>query len=128
MKLRLTSTITAMAVLASPPAHAGGSKENVKTGNGDWQWSLSGGPSWHYMGRLNFSGGSRSQSHKSSGTKVRPGLFIEAVARYGLEGGAFIDGFLRGEIAEDFSVGVGPSRFKFEPIGYSIGARIGRSF
>ncbi len=43
-------------------------------------------------------------------------------------GGGFIDGFIRGEIADDFRVSAGPSRFEFEPIGFSFGARIGRTF
>lgn len=83
--------------------------------------------------RLNLTTGGGSAgfadwSDKNSGTKVRPGLFMEAVARYGLDGGVFIDGFLRGEIADDFSVGAGPSTFQFDPVGYSIGVRVGRSF
>jgi hypothetical protein len=69
-----------------------------------------------------------SWSDRNSGVKFRPGLFIEAAARYAIDGGCFIDGFVRGEIADDFRVSAGPTRFEFEPIGFSIGARIGRVF
>jgi hypothetical protein len=69
-----------------------------------------------------------SWNDRNSGVKLRPGLFIEAAARYAIDGGCFIDGFVRGEIADDFRVSAGPTNFEFEPIGYSIGVRIGRVF
>jgi hypothetical protein len=69
-----------------------------------------------------------SWNDKNSGVKFRPGLFIEAAARYEIDGGCFIDGFVRGEIADDFRASAGPTTFEFEPVGFSIGVRIGRAF
>ena len=69
-----------------------------------------------------------SWSDRSTGVKLRPGLFVEAAARYEIDGGCFIDGFIRGDIADDFRVSAGPSSFEFEPIGFSLGLRIGRTF
>ncbi|HSP43912.1 MAG TPA: hypothetical protein VLO11_13650, partial [Luteolibacter sp.] len=62
MKSHLPRIAASVAVMFPSAVMAGGSKSAMPARNGDWQWSLSGGPSWHYMGRLSFEGGSRSQS------------------------------------------------------------------
>lgn len=69
-----------------------------------------------------------SWNDKNSGVKLRPGLFIEAAARYELDDGYFLDGFFRGEVADRFRVSAGRSDFEFKPVGFSFGARIGRAF
>ena len=67
-------------------------------------------------------------SDHSSGTKIRPGVFAELAARRALDDRLFIEGFLRGEVAETFSVSAGPSVFDFEPYGFSMGVRVGLHF
>ncbi len=69
-----------------------------------------------------------SWNDKNSGVKVRPGLFAEVAARYDIGERNFIDGFVRAGLADDFSVGAGPSRFRYESSGVSFGVRIGHRF
>lgn len=63
-----------------------------------------------------------------SGTKFRPGLFAQAAARYSVESGWHLGGFIRGEIADDFRVSAGPSSFEFEPVGVTLGCEVGFTF
>jgi len=63
-----------------------------------------------------------------SDTRIRPGLFAQAAARYEVENGWHIGAFVRGEIADDFSVSAGPSVFEFEPVGFTLGAELGLTF
>ena len=63
-----------------------------------------------------------------SGTKFRPGLFLQAGVQYDVGNNWHIGGWARGEIADDFSVAAGPSLFKFEPVGYTLGFELGYNF
>jgi len=107
---------------------------------GPWSFMVAGGLilefhryTSHQSETLNGAGGGArpgfaSWSEGRSGTKFRPGLFAELSARYALDRHCFLDGFIRGEIADEFRVRAGPSSFEFEPVGFSIGLRIGASF
>jgi len=64
----------------------------------------------------------------SSGTKFRPGLFLQTGVQYDVGNNWHIGGWARGEIADDFSVSAGPSLFEFEPTGYTLGFELGYKF
>ncbi len=63
-----------------------------------------------------------------SGTKFRPGLFLQAGVRYDVGNNWHIGGWARGELADDFSVTAGPSMFEFDPVGFTLGFELGYSF
>lgn len=75
-----------------------------------------------------YSGVQARWAEGSSGTKFRPGLFLQAGVRYDVGNDWHIGGYARGEIADDFSVAAGPSLFEFDPVGFTLGFELGYSF
>lgn len=63
-----------------------------------------------------------------SGIKFRPGLFAQAAARYDVGNNWHLGAYVRGEIADEFRVNAGPSMFRFEPLGFTLGCELGYTF
>ena len=67
-------------------------------------------------------------SDSESGTKLRPGVFIQAGLGYRIDNDWQLSGFIRGETATDFSARAGRSSFEFDTAGYTIGLQLGIPF
>ena len=107
---------------------------------GPWTFVASGGvilEFHHYTTRqyetLNVAGaagttGFAQWAEGDSGTKFRPGLFLQAAARYDVGNNWHLGAYVRGEIADEFRVNAGPSMFRFEPLGFTLGCELGYTF
>lgn len=65
---------------------------------------------------------------RNSGTDFSLGVFARATAVYDLNEQWFVNSFLQGEVATSFEMKAGPSKYKFEPGGFSLGFGLGRQF
>lgn len=76
--------------------------------------------------RLNVSTGAATAnfatwSESDSGVKIRPGLYVQGDAAYGLGDHWALGGFLRFDAAEEFRVKAGPTEFEIDPYGVTAG-------
>jgi len=107
---------------------------------GPWNFSLSGGVIVEFhsystrqyevlnVAGTRFTGRQAQWAEGDSGTKIRPGLFLQLGTQYAVGNDWHIGAWARGEWADDFSVTSGPSLYQFDPVGYTFGFEIGYSF
>lgn len=63
-------------------------------------------------------------SESDSGVKFRPGVYLQGEAAYELQQNLGVSGFLRLDVAQDFSVKAGPTNFNIDPYGVTAGLQI----
>jgi len=107
---------------------------------GPWNFTLSGGVIVEFhsystrqyevlnVASARYTGRQAQWAEGDSGTKIRPGLFLQLGTQYDVGNDWHVGAWARGEWADDFSVSSGPSLYQFDPLGFTLGFEIGYSF